>query len=124
MWSSKASKRKQAQTEAIAMAWIYLLAAGLCEVMCTTIFRYTEGLTRVGPTVSFFALGVLSFYLLYKSLSDIPLGTAYGIWTGIGAAGTALIGIMIYNEPATAARLAFLTLLIGSIVGLKFVTPS
>ena len=106
------------------MSWIYLLAAGLCEVTCATIFRYTDGLTRVVPTVSFFALGVFSFYLLYKSLTDIPLGTAYGIWTGIGAAGTALIGIAVYNEPATAARLIFLTLLIGSIAGLKFVTPS
>ncbi len=106
------------------MAWVYLFAAGLCEVVCTTIFRYTDGLTRIVPTVSFFALGLFSFYLLYKSLTDIPFGTAYGVWTGIGAAGTVIIGILVYDEPATAARLAFLTLLIGSIVGLKFVTPA
>ena len=106
------------------MAWIYLLVAGLCEVTCTTIFRYTDGLTRALPTTAFFALGVFSFYLLYKSLTDIPLGTAYAIWTGIGAAGTALIGIALYNEPATTMRLLFLTTLIASIVGLKFVTPS
>ncbi len=106
------------------MAWIYLLAAGLCEVASTTIFRYTDGLSRVVPTTAFFALGIFSFYLLYKSLTDIPLGTAYGIWTGIGAAGTALIGIAFYNEPATALRLLFLTTLVASIVALKFVTPS
>jgi quaternary ammonium compound-resistance protein SugE len=106
------------------MAWMYLFAAGLCEVICTTIFRYTDGLTRLVPTVSFFALGFFSFYLLYKSLSEIPLGTAYGIWTGIGAAGTALVGIVIYNEPATTLRILFLSTLIASIVGLKMVTPS
>lgn len=106
------------------MAWVFLLAAGICEIGCTTIFRYTEGLTRPVQTVSFFALGIFSFYLLYKSLAAIPLGTAYAIWTGIGAAGTALVGLAFYNEPATTARLVFLTLLIGSIMGLKFVTPS
>ena len=105
------------------MAWLYLLAAGVCEIIGTTIFRYTDGLTRIAPTASFFALGFVSLYLLYKSLTDIPLGTAYGIWTGIGAAGTAVIGMMVYGEPATATRIAFLTLLVGSIVGLKFVTP-
>lgn len=106
------------------MAWFYLLAAGLCEIGCTTIFRYTEGLSRLLPTISFFALGFFSFYLLYKSLADIPMGTAYGVWTGIGAAGTALIGILFYQEPATTARLVFLTLLVGSIVGLKMVSHS
>ena len=106
------------------MSWIYLFVAGLCEVGCTTIFRYTDGLTRPLPTIAFFALGFFSFYVLFKSLADIPLGTAYGIWTGIGAAGTALIGIAFYNEPTTTVRLVFLTLLIGSIMGLKMATPS
>lgn len=87
------------------MAWFFLLTAGLCEVVCTTIFRYTEGFTRLVPSVAFFALGFFSFYLLYKSLGSIPMGTAYAIWTGIGAAGTALVGIAVYNEPATAFRL-------------------
>lgn len=104
------------------MAWVYLLLAGICEIGCTTIFRYTDGLSKPLPTISFFALGIFSFYILYKSLAEIPLGTAYGVWTGIGAAGTAIIGIMFYNEPATTARLVFLSLLIGSIVGLKFVS--
>jgi quaternary ammonium compound-resistance protein SugE len=106
------------------MAWIYLFVAGLCEVGCTTIFRYTDGLTRLLPTISFFVLGFFSFYVLYKSLSEIPLGTAYGIWTGVGAARTALVGVLFYDEPMTTARLVFLTLLIGSIMGLKLVTPT
>jgi quaternary ammonium compound-resistance protein SugE len=104
------------------MAWIYLLTAGALEIICTSIYRETAGLTRLVPTVSFFALGFLSFYLLNKSLSGVPLGTAYAVWTGIGAAGTAIIGILYYQEPADALRLVFLTLLIGSIVGLKFVS--
>ena len=104
------------------MAWVFLLAAGLCEVVCTTLFRYTEGFTRILPTAVFFALGFLSLYLLYKSLDGIPLGTAYAVWTGIGAAGTAAIGIMAYDEPATTMRLVMLVLLIGSIMGLKLVS--
>ena len=104
------------------MAWIYLLTAGMLEITCTTVYRLTEGLTRAVPTVSFFALGFLSFYFLNKSLASIPIGTAYAVWTGIGAAGTAIIGILYYQEPADTLRFVFLTLLIGSIVGLKFVS--
>ena len=104
------------------MAWIYLLSAGALEIVCTTVYRWTEGLTRAMPTVSFFALGFLSFYFLNKSLASIPIGTAYAVWTGIGAAGTAIIGILYYQEPADTLRFVFLTLLIGSIVGLKFVS--
>ncbi len=105
------------------MAWLYLLIAGALEVICTTLYRFTDGLSRPGPTVAFFATGILSFYLLNKSLSSIPIGTAYAVWTGIGAAGTALVGILYYHEPSDTLRLALLTLLIGSIVGLKFVAP-
>ncbi len=104
------------------MAWIYLLIAGLFEIITTTVFRYTDGMTRLWPTVAFFALGLVSFYFLNKSLSGIPLGTAYAVWTGIGAAGTALIGIAFYSEPTTTARLVLLTVLIGSIMGLKLVS--
>ncbi len=104
------------------MAWIYLMTAGGLEIIATTLFRYTDGLTRVAPTVSFFAVGIMSFYFLQRSISDIPLGTAYAVWTGIGAAGTALIGLAFYGEPFTTLRLVFLTLLIGCIIGLKFVS--
>ena len=104
------------------MAWVYLLTAGLLEITCTTIFRFTDGMTKLVPTVSFFALGFVSFYFLNRSLTGIPLGTAYAVWTGIGAAGTALVGIHYYHEPATALRLVFLTTLITSIIGLKLVS--
>lgn len=104
------------------LSWIFLLIAGSLEVASTTMFRYTGGLSRPLPTIAFFTLGIASFYFLYRSLSAIPLGTAYAVWTGIGAAGTALIGMAVYAEPVTTARLVFLTLLIGSIVGLKFVS--
>lgn len=103
------------------MAWIYLLLAGGLEILATTVFRYTDGLSRIIPTVSFVAIGIASFYFLNRSLSGIPLGTAYAVWTGIGAAGTALIGIAAYGEGATAMRMLFLTGLVACIVGLKLV---
>ena len=104
------------------MAWAFLLTAGALEVICTTVFRVTGGMTRLYPTMAFFALGLLSFYFLNKSLSGIPLGTAYAIWTGIGAAGTALVGIWFYQEPAGIWRMVFLFALIASIIGLKLVS--
>jgi quaternary ammonium compound-resistance protein SugE len=101
------------------MAWTYLFLAGACEIVATTLFRYTDGFTKLVPTVAFFAIGIFSFYLLNKSLTGIPLGTAYAIWTGIGAAGTALIGIAFYQEPTSAMRIVSLVMLIAGIVGLK-----
>jgi quaternary ammonium compound-resistance protein SugE len=103
------------------MAWIYLLTAGTLEVVATTVFRYTDGLSRIVPTVSFFAIGLASFYFLNRSLSGIPLGTAYAVWTGIGAAGTAVLGILAYGEGATLVRVALLMGLVACIAGLKFV---
>lgn len=104
------------------MAWAFLLIAGALEITCTTVFRFTGGMTRPIPTIAFFGLGFLSFYFLNKSLSGIPLGTAYAVWTGIGAAGTALIGIFFYQEPADIWRMALLSVLIASIIGLKLVS--
>lgn len=107
--------------------WIFLLTAGALEIVATTLFRYTDGMTRIGPTSAFFAVGLLSFYLLNRSISGegaIPLGTAYAVWTGVGAAGTALIGLAFHDEPATALRLTFLALLIVSIMGLKLAGSS
>ncbi len=100
-------------------AWTFLLVAGACEIVATTLFRYTEGFTRLWPSVAFFVVGLFSFYLLNRSLSAIPLGTAYAVWTGIGAAGTVIVGIAFYSEPVTVLRLACLSLLVGGIVGLK-----
>jgi quaternary ammonium compound-resistance protein SugE len=108
----------------IMIAWGYLLFAGVCEIAATTAFRYTEGFTRLTPTLAFAASGIASLLLLQLSLTGIPLGTAYAVWTGIGAAGTAILGTMYFNEPTTTLRLVFLTLLIGSILGLKLASST
>ncbi len=101
------------------MAWTYLIIAGLFEVAFTTALRHVDGFTRPAPTLTFVVCAALSFVFLQKSLSAVPLGTAYAVWTGIGAAGTAAIGILFFKEPAHALQLVFLVLLIGSIIGLK-----
>lgn len=103
------------------MGWVYLLMAGFIEVAFTTAIRYTDGFTRLWPTALVLALAGVSFFLVAKSTETVPLGTAYAAWGGLGAAGTALIGILYFGEPVTAWRLAFLTLLIVSIAGLKLV---
>jgi quaternary ammonium compound-resistance protein SugE len=101
------------------MAWTYLLLAGACEIAATTLFRYTGGFTKLWPSLASITVGALSFYLLNRSLSGVPLGTAYAVWTGIGAAGTALIGIAFYAEPTSAMRTLCLVILIAGIFGLK-----
>ncbi len=102
------------------MAWVYLMFAGLFEVGFASTLKLTENFTKLWPTLIFSVCILLSFLLLNRALRDIPIGTAYAVWTGIGAAGTALVGIFFYKEPATALRLVFLATLVGSIVGLKF----
>ena len=106
------------------MAWIYLILAGLFEVGFAATLKLTQGFTKPLPTLLFLACAVASFVLLARAARDLPIGTAYLVWTGIGAAGTALIGIVLYHEPATALRLVFIATLIGSIIGLKLATPS
>jgi len=106
------------------MAWTYLMLAGLFEVGFASTLKLTENFTRLWPTLIFSICILLSFLLLNRALRDIPIGTAYAVWTGVGAAGTALVGILIYKEPATALRLFFLATLIGSVIGLKFATTS
>ena len=103
------------------MAWIMLLLAGLLEIGFTTSLRYTDGFARPLPLLSFVVFASASLYLLMKASETIPLGTSYAVWTGIGAAGTALIGLIYFGEPATTLRIVFLALLIGSIIGLKWV---
>jgi quaternary ammonium compound-resistance protein SugE len=104
------------------IAWIYLLAGGLFEVLATTALRYATSWTAYAAIAATALFGLLSLVCLQKSLAGIPLGTAYAVWTGIGAAGTAILGLMYFSEPAGALRLAFLSLLIASILGLKFVS--
>lgn len=103
------------------MGWIYLVLAGVFEIGFTTSMRYMDWSLRPLPIIAFLICSGLSFGLLIAATKSIPLGTAYAVWTGIGAAGTALLGIAYYSEPATTWRLVFLVMLIGSIIGLKLV---
>lgn len=104
------------------MAWLILVLAGLFEVGFTTCLKLSENFTNVRWSVGFFVCISLSFVLLNKAIQHIPMGTAYGVWTGIGAVGTALIGIIWFKESADFWRLFFIFLLIGSIIGLKIVS--
>ena len=104
------------------MAWVYLFIAGLFEVGWAVGLKYTEGFTRLWPTV-FTALSLIaSMALLAMALRQLQLGTAYAVWTGIGTIGTVLFGIFVLGEPATALRLLCLALIVSGIVGLKLVT--
>ncbi len=102
--------------------WVYLILAGLFEIGFTTSMRYIDWSFRALPILSFLICASLSFMLLIAATKTVPLGTAYAVWTGVGAAGTALLGILCYGEQATLLRGLFLALLIGSIVGLKLVS--
>ena len=104
------------------MAWIYLFAAGLFEICWAVGLKYTNGFTRLAP--SLFTVGTMaaSFALLSLALRTLPLGTAYAVWTGIGAVGTAILGIALFGEPAHAARLVCIGLIVAGIVGLKLVS--
>lgn len=104
------------------MDWIYLCIAGLFEIGFTTFLKFSEQFTKPWPTFGFVLFGAASFYMLSLSLKSIPIGTSYAIWTGIGAFGTALLGIIAFGEPVTFLRLLFLVLLIGSLIGLKLVS--
>lgn len=100
-------------------AWIYLLAAGLVEIFFALSLKGTAGFTRFWPLVYTGCLGALSFYLLSRALLQLPVGTAYAVWTGIGAVGVALVGIFFYNEPKDLARLVCILLIVGGVIGLK-----
>ena len=104
------------------MGWVLVMIAGVFEVAFTTMMKASEGFTRPVPTVLFAIAAITSFYLLTRAVEYLPLGTAYAVWTGIGAAGTVLVGIAVYSEPANPARLFFLGLLIAAILGLKLVS--
>jgi quaternary ammonium compound-resistance protein SugE len=104
------------------MAWIYLTIAGLFEIGWAIGLKYTEGFTRVLPSLWTLTSMLLSIVLLGLALKTLPVGTAYAVWTGIGAVGTAILGIYLFNEPATALRLMCIGLILSGIVGLKLVT--
>jgi len=101
------------------MPWVLLIVAGLLEVGWATALPATHGLTRPLPTAAFVGLLVASMLLLSTAAKTIPLGTAYGVWVGIGAVGAAIVGIIWHGDAATPARLLFLSLLVVSVIGLK-----
>jgi quaternary ammonium compound-resistance protein SugE len=103
-------------------SWLFLLSAGIFEIGFTTCMKLSQGFTIAIYSLGFLVCAILSFMLLNKSLATIPLGTAYAVWTGIGAFGTALIGMIFFKDPVSVARSIFLILLIGSILGLKLVS--
>ncbi len=101
------------------MAWFLLVVAGLFEIGWAIGLKYTEGFARLWPTVGTVAAMVVSIGLLGAAMRSLPVGTAYAVWTGIGAVGTVVLGMVLFGEPATAARLACIGLILAGIVGLK-----
>jgi quaternary ammonium compound-resistance protein SugE len=104
------------------MAWFMLFVAGLMEIGWAVGLKYTEGFTRLVPSVLTLAAMAVSLGMLGLALKTLPMGTAYAVWTGIGAVGTAILGIVLFGDPATMARLGCIGLIVAGIVGLKLVT--
>ncbi|MDN3576202.1 quaternary ammonium compound efflux SMR transporter SugE [Chitinimonas viridis] len=106
------------------MAWILLIIAGLLEIGWAIGLKYTEGFTRLWPSVATLGAMTASIALLGLAVRTLPLGTAYAVWTGIGAVGTVLLGIVLFGEAASAARLACVAMIVAGIVGLKLFSPA
>lgn len=105
------------------MAWVTLAVAGLLEIGWAIGLKYTDGFTRLGPTVATVAAMIVSMVLLGLAVRTLPVGTAYAVWTGIGTVGTVLLGMFLFGESAQPIRLLFIAMIVGGIVGLKLVTP-
>lgn len=105
------------------MAWLILVLAGLLEIGWAVGLKYTQGFSRPWPTIATIASMVASMTLLGIAVRSLPIGTAYAVWTGIGAVGTVLLGIVLFGEVASAGRLACVGLILAGIVGLKLLTP-
>ncbi|MDR7335120.1 quaternary ammonium compound efflux SMR transporter SugE [Roseateles asaccharophilus] len=101
------------------MAWLLLVIAGLFEVGWAIGLKYTEGFSRLWPSVATAGAMIVSIALLGLAMRSLPLGTAYAVWTGIGAVGTVVLGMLLFNEPATVARLTCVALIVAGIAGLK-----
>ncbi|MDR6887792.1 MULTISPECIES: quaternary ammonium compound efflux SMR transporter SugE [Variovorax] len=106
------------------MAWVVLLVAGLLEMGWAIGLKYTEGFTRLWPSIGTALSMVLSVVLLGWAMRSLPVGTAYAVWTGIGAVGTVILGIVLFHEPANAARLVCVGLIVAGILGLKLTSPA
>lgn len=100
-------------------AWIVLVIAGLLEICWAIGLKYTDGFTKLTPTIFTVLAMVVSMYMLGKAASVLPIGTAYGVWVGIGTVGASILGIVLFKEPASVMKIVFLVMLISSIVGLK-----
>jgi quaternary ammonium compound-resistance protein SugE len=107
-----------------AMAWVYLITAGITEIIWAVGLKHSDGFKRLWPSVITIIVMLLSFVLLSQAMRKLPLGTAYAVWTGIGAVGTVLYGMFVLNEPRDWPRIACVVLIIGGIVGLKAMTPT
>lgn len=103
----------------MSISWIFLVIAGLLEICWAIGLKYTDGFTKIIPSLFTLITLALSMYMLAKASQVIPIGTAYGIWVGIGALGAAILGIFLFNESASPARIFFLVLLLVAIIGLK-----
>ncbi|MES2414138.1 MAG: quaternary ammonium compound efflux SMR transporter SugE [Pseudomonadota bacterium] len=106
------------------MSWFVLFIAGLFEIAWAIGLKYTEGFTKLWPSVGTLAAMGLSVVLLGFAMRTLPVGTAYAVWTGIGAVGTVILGIVLFSEPATAARLACVGLIVAGILGLKLTSAA
>ncbi len=106
------------------MSWIYLFIAGIMEIVWAIGIKYTESFTKLWWSIGTIAAMIVSFYFLSKALETIPVGTGYAVWTGIGAVGTALLGMILFNESREVLRLLFIGFIIVGIIGLKFVSTS
>lgn len=104
-------------------AWLALFAAGLLEIAWAFGLKYSDGFTRFWPTAATLVAIALSFGLMAIALKSLPFGTAYAVWTGIGAAGSMILGMLIYSEPTDPARVLCLTLIVAGLVGLKLNSP-
>lgn len=101
------------------MAWIYLVIAGIFEIVWAIGLKYTEGFTKVVPSLITLVGMAISFYFLSMAVKTLPIGTAYAIWTGIGAAGAVILGIVLFGEPRNLLRLMFVAFILVGIIGLK-----
>jgi quaternary ammonium compound-resistance protein SugE len=106
------------------MAWVYLVIAGILEIAWAIGMKKSEGWTKLWPSVWTIVMMIISFWLLSRAMHRLPAGTAYAVWTGIGAAGTAILGIFILKEPATLARIACILLIVAGVIGLKLATKA
>jgi quaternary ammonium compound-resistance protein SugE len=116
---SRRNKNKVSIEELEIMAWIQLIIAGLLEIFWAISLKYTDGFSKLWPSVLTICGMIASFYFLAQALKTIPVGTGYAIWTGIGAAGTAILGIILFSELASLPRLLCIGLIVAGIIGLK-----